>query len=122
MTENLTRLYFEKEDHLFNSEDDKYSHAAKGSATNSQGMEIDLYFKVEEGRIIDAKYNVSGCPVLVAISAFYIENVIGKELDHCRDFNAIGIHESIEIPNHKKDRMILLEDAVYDCLDQIRSR
>jgi NifU-like protein involved in Fe-S cluster formation len=122
MTENLTRLYFEKEDHLFNSGDDKYSYAAKGSATNSQGMEIDLYFKVEEGRIIDAKYNVSGCPVLVAISAFYIENVIGKELNHCRDFNAIGIHESIEIPNHKKDRMILLEDAVYDCLDQIRSR
>ena len=122
MTENLTRLYFEKEDHLFNPEDDKHSYAAKGTASNSQGMKIDLYFKVEEGRIIDAKYNVGGCPVLIAISAFYIENVIGKKLDRCYDFNAIGIHESIEIPNHKKDRMILLEDAVYDCLGQIRSR
>ena len=122
MTENLTRFYFEKEDHLFNLDDDKYSYLAKGSATNSQGMEIDLYFKVEESRIIDAKYNVSGCPVLIAISAFYIENVIGKKLNHCHDFNAIGIYESIEIPNHKKDRMILLENAVDDCLGQIRSR
>ncbi len=122
MTENLTRFYFEKEDHLFDSEDDKLTFVVKGSAKNSQGMEIDLYFKVEEGRIIDAKYNVGGCPVLIAISAFYIEHVIGNKLDHCHDFNAIGIHESIEIPNHKKDRMILLEDAVYDCLGQIRSR
>ena len=122
MTENLTRFYFEKEDHLFDSEDDKLTFVVKGSATNSQGMEIDLYFKVEEGRIIDAKYNVGGCPVLIAISAFYIEHVIGNKLDHCHDFNAIGIHESIEIPNHKKDRMILLEDAVHDCLGQIRSR
>ena len=122
MTENLIRFYFEKEDHLFNLEDDKRTYADKGSAKNSQGMEIDLYFKIKEGRIIDAKYNVGGCPVLIAISAFYIENVIGKKLDHCCDFNAIGIHESIEIPNHKKDRMILLENAVDDCLGQIRSR
>jgi len=120
MTENLTRLYFEKEDHLFNPEDDKHSYTAKGTASNSQGMKIDLYFKVEDGRIVDAKYNVSGCPVLIAISAFYIENVIGKTLDGCHDFNAIGIHESIEIPNHKKDRMILLENAVDDCLGQIK--
>ena len=122
MTENLTRLYFEKEDHLFNPEDNKHSYTAKGTASNSQGMKIDLYFKVEEGRIIDAKYNVGGCPVLIAISAFYIEHVISNKLDHCHDFDALGIHESIEIPNHKKDRMILLEDAVYDCLGQIRSR
>ena len=122
MTENLTRFYFDQEDHLFNWEDDQHTYEAKGSATNSQGMEIDLYFKVEESRIIDSKYNVSGCPVLIAISAFYIEHVIGNKLDHCHDFNAIGIHESIEIPNHKKDRMILLEDAVYNCLGQIGSR
>ena len=116
--QDLTRHYFDQEQHLFDAFDDDCANYIFGTASNSLGMQINLYFKIEEGTIIDAKYNVNGCSTLVAITAFYVEKVIGRNLENCRDFKAFGIHEIIDVPKDRMDRVLLLENAVNACIEQ----
>ena len=118
MIQDLTRHYFDQEEHVYDALDDDHSNYIIGTASNPLGMQINLYFKVEEGTIIDAKYNVSGCSTLVAITAFYVERAIGKNLEYCTDFKAFGIHEIIDVPKNRMDRVLLLENAVNACIDQ----
>ena len=118
MTQDLTRHYFDQEAHVFDALEDEHYNYISGSAANPLGMQINLYFKVEEGTITDAKYNVNGCSTLVAITAFYIEKVIGRNLENCTDVKASGIHEIIDVPKNRMDRVLLLENAVNACIDQ----
>ena len=116
MTQDLTRYYFDQEEHVFDVLEDNHCNYIIGSASNPLGMQINLYFKVEEGTITDAKYNVNGCPALMAITALYAEKVIGKNLQNCTDFKAFGFHEIIDVPKNKMDRVLLLENAVNACI------
>ena len=116
--QDLTRHYFDQEQHLFDAFDDDCANYIFGTASNSLGMQINLYFKIEEGTIIDAKYNVNGCSTLLAITAFYVEKVIGRNLENCRDFKAFRIHEIIDVPKDRMDRVLLLENAVNACIEQ----
>ena len=118
MSEDLTRHYFDQEEHVFDTLADSSCNYIFGSASNPLGMQINLYFKVEEGTITDAKYNVNGCSTLVAITAFYVKKVIGRNMENCRDFKAFGIHEIIDVPKNRMDRVLLLENAVNACIDQ----
>ena len=118
MAQDLSRYYFDQEQHVFDASNDNQSNYIIGTASNPLGMQINLYFKVEEGTITDAKYNVNGCPTLVAITAFYIEKVIGRNLENCTDVKASGIHEIIDVPKNRMDRVLLLENAVNACIDQ----
>ena len=118
MTQDSTRHYFNQEKHVFDALEDDRSNYIFGSASNPLGMQINLYFKVEEGTITDAKYNVNGCSTLVAITAFYVEKIIGRNFENCTDFKASGIHEIIDIPKNRMDRVLLLENAVNACIDQ----
>ena len=116
MTQDVTRHYFDQDEHVFDAYNDHQSKYIFGTASNSMGMQINLYFKVEEGTITDAKYNVNGCSTLVAITAFYVEQVIGRNLENCTDFKASGIHEIIDVPKNRMDRVLLLENAVNACI------
>ena len=118
MTQDSTRHYFDKEEHVFDAYGDQHSNYTLGTASNPLGMQINLYFKVEEGTITDAKYNVNGCPTLVAITAYYVEKVIGRNLEDCTDFKAFAIHEIIDLPKNRMDRILLLENAVNACIGQ----
>ena len=118
MIQDLTRHYFDQEEHVFDALEDDHCNYIFGSASNPLGMQINLYFKVEEGTITDAKYNVNGCSTLVAITAFYVERVIGRNLENCTDFKASEIHEIIDVPKNRMDRVLLLENAVNACIDQ----
>ena len=118
MEQDLTRHYFDQEEHVFDASDDNHSSYIIGTASNPLGMQINLYFKVEEGTIVDAKYNVNGCSTLIAITAFYVERVIGRDFENCTDFKASGIHEIIDVPKNRMDRVLLLENAVSACFDQ----
>ena len=118
MTQDLIRHYFDQEEHVFDTLADSSCNYIFGSASNPLGMQINLYFKVEEGTITDAKYNVNGCSTLVAITAFYVEKVIGRNLENATDFKAFGIHEIIDVPKNKMDRLLLLENAVNACINQ----
>ena len=118
MKEDLTRHYFDQEEHVFDALEDDRSNYIFGSASNPLGMQINLYFKVEEGTITDAKYNVNGCPALMAITALYAEKVIGKNLQNCTDFKAFGVYEIIDVPKNRMDRVLLLENAVNACIER----
>jgi len=122
MTQDLTRHYFDQEEHVFDALEDDRCNYIFGSASNPLGMQINLYFKVEEGTITDAKYNVNGCSTLVAITAFYVEQVMGRNLENCIDFKASEIHEIIDVPKNRMDRILLLENAVNACIDQKKHR
>jgi len=118
MTQDLTRHYFDQDEHVFDAYNDHQSKYIFGTASNSMGMQINLYFKVEEGTITDAKYNVNGCPALMAITALYAEKVIGKNLQNCTDVKAFGVHEIIDVPKNRMDRVLLLENAVNACIER----
>ena len=118
MAQDLTRYYFDQEQHVFDASNDNQNNYIIGTASNPLGMQIKLYFKVEEGTIIDAKYNVNGCSILVAITALYVEKVLGRNFENCIDFKAFRIHEIINVPQNRMDRVLLLENAVNACIDQ----
>ncbi|MBO8160809.1 MAG: SUF system NifU family Fe-S cluster assembly protein [Thermosipho sp. (in: Bacteria)] len=47
----------------------------------SCGDEITLYVKIEENKIVDAKFEGIGCAISQASANLMIENIIGKNLD-----------------------------------------
>ena len=78
------------------------------------------YFKLEELiKRIEAKYNVSGCPFMIAITAFYIERIKNKTLLEAAEIQDFNIEKTLELPINKKDRLFLLEDALKNCIKQI---
>ena len=117
--ESLLRQYFSDNKCAYitaNHADIKFH---TGVATQANGNFVKLYLKLEEDRIVDAKYNVSGCPFMIAITAFYVEKIKNKTLLEAAEIQDFNIEETLKLPINKKDRLFLLEDALKNCIKQI---
>ena len=117
--ENLLRQYFNDSKSAFIAANHANINFHTGVATQANGNFVKLYLKLEEGRIIEAKYNTSGCPFMIAITAFYVEKIKNKTLLEASEIKDFNIEKILELPINKKDRLFLLEDALKNCIKQI---
>ena len=73
--------------------------------------EINLMVKIENGKIIDARFDGEACAICTSSSSIMIETIIGKTLEEVKE-----IYQNFEnmLEEKKYNKEILEEAIVYD--------
>jgi len=77
-----------------------------------------LYLKVEEGKIVEAKFRTFGCGAAIASSSMLTEMVKGKTLEEARSITNQQVSEALDgLPPVKIHCSVMAEQAVKAALD-----
>ena len=77
-----------------------------------------LYLKIEEGRVLDAKFRTFGCGAAIASSSMLTEMIKGKTVDEARAITNQQVAEALDgLPAVKIHCSVMAEQAVKSALD-----
>jgi nitrogen fixation NifU-like protein len=77
-----------------------------------------LYLKVENGRVVDARFRTFGCGAAIASSSMLTEMIKGKTLDEAREITNHAVAEALDgLPAVKIHCSVMAEQAVKSALD-----
>ena len=92
-----------------------------GNATCGDIMKI--YLKIEDDRIVDAKFNTFGCGAAVATSSMATELIIGKTIDEALQITNKAVVEALDgLPPSKHHCSVLAEEAIHAAIEDYKSR
>jgi nitrogen fixation NifU-like protein len=89
--------------------------------TGTRGGTMRVYLKVKQGRIVDAKIQVLGCPGAVASAMVAMEFIKGKAIEQARrltDRDIFGMLE--ELPAQKQHCVRMAAKTGHKALDEYR--
>jgi nitrogen fixation NifU-like protein len=86
------------------------------------GDVMKLQIKVQNNRIIDAKFKTFGCGSAIASSSLATEWVKGKTLDQAMTIRNTEIVEELSLPPVKIHCSVLAEDAIKAAITDYKSR
>lgn len=76
------------------------------------GDVMKLQIKIEDGKIVDAKYKTYGCGSAIASSSLATEQLKGRSLEQAMALKNSDIAEELSLPPVKIHCSILAEDAI----------
>lgn len=77
-----------------------------------------LYIKVEDNRIVDAKFKTFGCGAAIATSSMVTEIVKGKSIDEALQISNKAVTEALGgLPKIKMHCSVLAEEALKSAID-----
>ncbi len=77
-----------------------------------------LYLKVEDGRVVDAKFRTFGCGAAIASSSMLTELIKGKTLEEARAITNTHVADALDgLPPVKIHCSLMAEEAVKSALD-----
>lgn len=92
-----------------------------GNAACGDIMEISL--KIEDDRIVDAKFRTFGCAAAIAASSTATEMVKGMTLDEALNLTNAEVVEELEgLPPQKIHCSVLAEEAIKEAINDYRSK
>ena len=72
-----------------------------------------MYLKVEDGIVVDCKFNTFGCGSAIATSSMATELIMGKPLEEALELSNSAVVEALDgLPTHKIHCSVLAEEAV----------
>jgi len=72
-----------------------------------------IYLKIEEGIIVDVKFETFGCGSAIASSSMATELIKGKPLDQALELTNKAVAEALDgLPAHKLHCSVLAEEAI----------
>lgn len=81
------------------------------------GDVMELYLKIEDNRISDAKFKTFGCGAAIATSSMVTELVKGKTVEEAREISNQAVAEALGgLPKVKMHCSVLAEEALEDAL------
>ena len=85
-----------------------------GEVGNAKGGDImKMYIKVEDGIIVDCKFNTFGCGSAIATSSMATEMIKGKPVEEALELSNQAVVEALDgLPTHKIHCSVLAEEAV----------
>jgi nitrogen fixation NifU-like protein len=84
---------------------------------------MELYIKVEDGVIVDAKFRTFGCGAAIATSSMVTEMVKGKSLEQALKISNKTVAEALDgLPAVKMHCSVLAEDALKLAIEDYLSR
>ena len=79
---------------------------------------MELYIKVKDGIIIDAKFKTLGCGAAIATSSMVTEMVKGKTIEEALEVSNKAVAEALGgLPPIKMHCSVLAEDAIKGAID-----
>jgi NifU-like protein involved in Fe-S cluster formation len=90
------------------------------AAVEDQGIRISLFAVVEEGIATQLRFQVWGCPHVIAAAEAFCTEFEGRAVDDLLEFSASGLMQSLSVPVEKSGRILVLEDAVRSLGSVIR--
>ena len=86
------------------------------------GDVMKLQIKVENNRIVDARFKTFGCGSAIASSSLATEWVKGKTLDEALEIKNTQIVEELSLPPVKIHCSVLAEDAIKTAISDYRKK
>ena len=95
-----------------------------GKITCDIGSEIiKIYIKVEDGKIVDAKFQTFGGVVAIAATSVATNMIIGKSVEETKKFSTQKILEVLEeIPENKSYILPLVVGAVVGAVENYENK
>jgi len=79
---------------------------------------MELYIKVNDGIIVDAKFKTFGCGAAIATSSMVTEMVKGKRIEEALKISNKAVAEALDgLPPVKMHCSVLAEDALKSAID-----
>jgi nitrogen fixation NifU-like protein len=94
--------------------------SATGTVGNAKcGDIMKVYLKIEDDRIIDAKFKTFGCGSAIATSSMATEMIIGKSVNEALELTNKAVAEALDgLPPIKMHCSLLAEQAVKAALKE----
>ncbi|MBI5789807.1 MAG: Fe-S cluster assembly scaffold protein NifU [Candidatus Schekmanbacteria bacterium] len=95
-----------------------------GEVGNPQcGDMMKLFIKVEDNRIVDAKFQTFGCGAAIATSSMVTEMVKGKTLEEALTISNEMVAQALDgLPPVKMHCSVLAEQALQSAIDDYRKK
>jgi len=77
-----------------------------------QGAEVVLYFRVESGRVAEARFEAFGCPHFTAAASWLTDRLGGAGRAELAGWDWREAAAALEVPAAKFGRLLTLQDAV----------
>jgi NifU-like protein involved in Fe-S cluster formation len=87
-----------------------------------QGAEFSLSARIEDEKIVEARFEVYGCPHCVAAGSLLTSSLVGRDWDALQSWSWRQIADVLGIPTAKRGRLLILEDAVKAMAEDWRKR
>jgi nitrogen fixation protein NifU and related proteins len=82
-----------------------------------------LYLKIEDNRIVDAKFKTFGCGAAIASSSMTTEMIKGKTIDEALEISNQAVAEALGgLPPAKEQCSVLAEDALKAALEDYKKK
>ena len=79
---------------------------------------MELYIKVNNGTIVDAKFKTFGCGAAIATSSMVTEMVKGKSINEALEISNRAVAEALDgLPSIKMHCSVLAEEALKSAID-----
>ena len=87
------------------------------------GDVMELYIKVEDGIIVDAKFKTFGCGAAIATSSMVTELVMGKKVEEALKISNRAVAEALGgLPSIKMHCSVLAEEALKSAIDDYMNK
>ncbi|MEK6655915.1 MAG: Fe-S cluster assembly scaffold protein NifU [Nitrospirota bacterium] len=84
---------------------------------------MELYIKVKDGVIVDAKFQTFGCGAAIATSSMVTELVKGKSLDEALKISNKTVAEALDgLPANKLHCSVLAEEALQAAIKDYKKK
>jgi len=83
---------------------------------------MELYIKVKDNIIVDAKFKTFGCGSAIASSSLATEWLKGKSLDEAMKIDNMEIVEELALPPVKIHCSVLAEDAIKAAIEDYQKK
>ena len=86
------------------------------------GDVMKLQVRIEDGKVVDAKFKTFGCGSAIASSSVATEWIIGKSVDDCLGIKNTDIAQHLKLPPVKLHCSMLAEDAIKAAIKDAQSK
>ncbi len=87
------------------------------------GDVMEIYIKVDDGVVTDAKFMTFGCVAAIATSSMAIDMIVGKTVDEAMEITNKAVAEALDgLPPEKVHCSLLAEEGIKSAIEDYMSK